>query len=196
MQTKFVSRKYRFCILLVLLLASSPQITFGQQRDHSQLIKIGLFFYPFEYRYNGFSIHLEMENSFSKKKSFSTGPRADFVSIKNGDPVLLLGYNFKFYPFFNRNKMQNKGFFIAIAPVMKPKIFNVSNERYGPGVSGLLGYQFFSKDDMSFSVEGSWIYLRDISKYSSQFNPDRTYVYVYANLKVGIRLSRWVGSKE
>lgn len=195
-QTKFALKKYRIIILLVLFLSTLTQITLGQQVDNSQLVKIGLFFYPIEYRYNGFSIHLEMEKFFSKKKSFSTGPRVDFVNIKNGVPALLLGYNLKLYPFFSRKKIQNKGFFISIAPVIKPKILNVYYERYGPGVMSLLGYQFFLKDYISLSGECSWTYLRDINNYSQQFNANRLYVYVYANVKVGIRLSRWVGSKE
>lgn len=182
--------------LVVVFFLASSQESFGQKHDRSRSIKIGAFCYPFEYRYNGFSLHFELENSLPRTKSLAVGPRVDFVNIKNGDPALLVGYGLKIFPFFRVNKIERQGLFISVAPVFMPKILDVFDERYGPGASGLIGYQFYLKDGLSLSAEGSWTYLRDISKYSPQFNADRTYIYLYANLKVGIRLSRRAESDE
>ncbi|HMI66056.1 MAG TPA: hypothetical protein VK517_08480 [Cyclobacteriaceae bacterium] len=158
------------------------------QSDPGPLIKMGGFVYFLDSKYNGFSAHLEFERAFRRSQFLTSGPRIDFINFKNSDGAFMVGYEFKIYPLYWKSRKSYQGLFIGIDPVYLPKNPDIYYSRYGPGIGSLFGYQHVFKDKISIALEGSLIYIKDLNKQTAQYNPDHTYLYAFACIKVGFKL--------
>jgi hypothetical protein len=165
------------------------------QNERSPLLKIGGFVYFTHSEYSGFSANFEYERTW-RKESFTSGPRLDYTFTKNlgytytGDigPKLYLGYELKFYPFYQKYKSPYRGIFLGIEPLILTKRPNNDSFRYGPGVGALAGYQYIFNDKISLSFEGSVVYFQNLNEDRAKKNPQDRYFSTYVTIKVGIRL--------
>lgn len=163
---------------------------FGQS-NQTPVVKGGGFLYFLEHQFNGYSLHLEYEKVFRHAPFFTSGLRIDYTQFKNSTGAPMIGYDIKVYPFYGLSKRRlYHGIFTGVDLAYLIQTKSSKDSRYGPGLGMLLGYQHILKDRISLSLEGVMIYVQDLSEKSIQHNPERRYLYVFANLKVGLKIRR------
>lgn len=158
-------------------------------QDRFNILKSGGFMYFNGDGYNGISLHVEYEFLIAKSLMFSTGPRAEYIAIKNGAPSFTVGYEIKWYPIAKYANRRLHGPFIGIDPLYRTKdAARISYARYGPGVGFVAGYQHQFKNRVAVCAEMSPVYIYDINERTVQSNPTGWYWYGFACVKIGFRL--------
>lgn len=178
-------------VFLVIILASIDSFS---QIDNRSINKIGGFPVLADGKLTGYFFSLDRESIFKNKRSFTHGPRLNYdtdgMDLRKRFPGmenLVIGYQFKFYPFHYIKQKPYQGIFIGIYPCY----FTPINELYknGPGLGSLLGYQYVFKDKISLSFEASVIYMQNVNKttpYST--NSQDRYFYITPSVKIGFKL--------
>jgi hypothetical protein len=105
-----------------------------------------------------YTLSFERERLFPEKLSVTHGPRLDFSNAErstqppsSGWMLLVLGYQFKYYPFAILRKKPMRGFFLGINPSYAVKVRD--QYPYGPGVGFLMGYQVWIKNAVTLGLE-------------------------------------------
>lgn len=181
----------RVLLRYILLLSSLVLSGFdGRTQTPKPLLKIGAFPYLRHAGVSGFSAHFELEKAWKNKEFITSGPRLDYVDIRNFRPNFYLGYQLKFYPFYWHYERPYQGIFIGIDPFYLMKNPGDGLSRYGPGLGGLLGYQHVFNNRISVSFEGSVVYFQNLNNNVYRNNPEDRYQTTFANIKVGVRLGK------
>ena len=172
-------------VTISLVLFSS--FAFGQS-DRSYFIKAGGFLYFLESRENGYSLHMEYEKAFKNAQFLTSGPRIDYTEFKYSTGALMIAYDLKLYPFYWFSKKPYRGIFLGVDANYLIQNKDLDYSRYGPGLGSLFGYQHVFKDKISLCLEGSMAYVQDLNKQSRQGNAKHQYLYVFACIKVGLKI--------
>jgi hypothetical protein len=183
----------RIQVVLFLIILFTSTESQGQNKPNT-LYKIGGFFHFYKGEYHGYSLNMEIENSF-KNRSFTHGPRIDYSRFKSLSwPVshaafeaLTFGYQFKFYPLHKKDQQPYNGLFLGAYPFFGIPVDN-QHQRNGPGLGTVLGYQQMIKSKFSLSLEASMLYLQNINENIPRNNPNDRYFYFNTSLKLGIKL--------
>lgn len=172
-------------IIITLLLLT--HFAFAQN-DRSYLAKGGGFLYFLESRDNGYSVHVELEKAFRNAGCLTSGPRIDYTEFKYSTGALMIAYGLKLYPFYWITRKPYRGLFLGgdLSYLIHNK--RIKESRYGPGLGSLFGYQHMFENKISLCLEGSLTYVQDLNKESRHRNPEHRYLYVFACLKVGLKI--------
>ena len=186
------TKSHRYILVfLVIVLASIDSFS---QSDNRSINKIGGFPVLAEGKLTGYFFSLDRESIFKNKRSFTHGPRLDYdrdgIDLRKRFPGmenLVIGYQFKFYPFHYIKQKAYQGTFIGVYPCY----FTPINELYknGPGLGSLLGYQYLFKDKISLSFEASVIYMQNVNEITPyRTNSQDRYFYITPSIKIGFKL--------
>jgi hypothetical protein len=132
-----------------------------------------------------YSLCLERERLFPKK-AFSRGPRVDYDVTKSspqtyGSMSLVLGYQFKYYPFYAVRGRPTAGFFLGVNPCYSVKVRD--QFPYGPGVGFLMGYQIWIMNTVALSLEWDLSNIRNINQTAGL--PNTSYWNFFSFVKAG-----------
>jgi len=185
------NRMTTISITIIINLVLFSNFAFGQT-DRNYLIKAGGFLYFLESRDNGYSLHLEYERAFKKLQFLTSGPRIDYTEFKYTHGALMVAYDLKLYPFYWLSKRPYRGIFLGIDVNYLIQNKNLDYSRYGPGLGSLFGYQHVFKDKISLCLETSMIYVQDLNEKALQHNTKHQYLYVFACIKAGLKISKKV----
>jgi len=177
--------------LIIISLVLFSNFTFGQT-DRNYLIKAGGFLYFLESGDNGYSLHLEYERAFENLQFLTFGPRIDYTEFKYSTGALMIAYDLKLYPFYWFSKKPYRGIFLGADVTYLIHNKDINESRYGPGIGSLFGYQHVFKEKVSLCLEGSMAYVQDLNKESRRRNSKHQYLYVFACIKVGLRINKKV----
>lgn len=172
-------------LILFLSLSQGLDSLAQNLEPRSSLTKLGGIF---QFNPSGYSINFEHERGFLKNSRFTHGLRVDFNKISPypqkffpGVENLVLGYQLKLYPF---SKEEFRGFFTGVYPCYFVK--RKDRYRYGPGLGGLIGYQYIRKR-LSLSIESSIVYMQNVNEKVPSKNPEDRYFFLFLNIKAGLR---------
>jgi hypothetical protein len=178
-------------VLFLWSFLSTITFTSAQNEINNPLVKAGGFinFIPGAPLY---SLNFEIEKSFRKVNSLTSGLRLDYINPKNLDKTFFIGYNFKFYPLYQRKKIPYRGVYLGIEPLYLIRIPDDPVSRYGPGIGYIAGYQHIIKDKIYLSIESDFMFVQNLNKRSivgrGYHHPSERYFYFLSCIKVGLKL--------
>ena len=173
-----------FISAICFLLIGFSDSSINAQSKPEPIIKVGI--NPWIGHQNGnlFSLHLEFEKYFNKYPFLTHGPGADH--LRSNYNVSILKYNFAIYPLYNlSNKIPYKYLFIGIAPIFCHISRTEIPNRYGPGVSSFIGFQFVIKKRFTIGADLSFYGFKNLNKDAPESNSRDIYTDGIYSLKFG-----------
>ena len=188
----FINMKY-FIIVICFILCGLSNSSINAQSKPEPIIKVGI--NPWIGHQNGnlFSLHFEFEKYFKKYPFLTHGPGVDY--LRSNNIVSIFKYNFAIYPFYNlSNKIPYRYLFIGIAPIFCHISRTEMPNRYGPGVSSFIGFQFVIKKRFTIGVDVSFYGFKNLNKDAPESNSKDIYTDGIYSLKFGFIIK--TGSSE